>query len=99
MTIPPEAKERLEEVISDWLLRFDEIAEVESRFLDRLGLEPKLETLMSYTVGIVDAIVGGYIHYSYNRGMTETEDEELVELLREKLPELELKFKQFLHEE
>jgi hypothetical protein len=99
MTLTNEVKERLEEVINDWLLRFNEIAESESHFLEAVGLEPKLETLLSYTIGVLDSIVGGYIHCLYNRGMTEDEDVELIELLQGKMPELELKFKLFLNEE
>lgn len=99
MTLPNEVKERLEEVINDWLLSFNEIAESESHFLDAVGLEPKLETLLSYTIGVLDSIVGGYIHSLYNRGMTEDEDAELIELLQEKMPELEQKFKRFLKKE
>lgn len=99
MALPNEVKERLEEVINDWLLGFNEIAESESHFLDAVGLEPKLETLLSYTIGVLDSIVGGYIHCLYNRGMTEEEDEELIELLQGKMPELEQKFKLFLKKE
>ena len=99
MTHPNEVKERLEEVINNWLLRFDEIAESESHFLDTLGLEPKLETLLSYTIGVLDSIVSGYIHCLYDRGMTEEEDAELIELLQEKMPVLEQKFKLFLKNE
>ncbi len=99
MTLANEVKERLEEVINDWLLRFNEIAESESHFLDALGLEPNLETLLSYTIGVLDSIVGGYIHCLYDRGMTEEEDAELIELLQGKKPELEQKFKLFLKNE
>lgn len=97
MTLPAEAKRNLEEAIDDWLLRFDEIAESESEFLKRIGIEPTLETLLSYTAGILDSIVGGYIHSKYDRKMTEAEDAELIELLNVFLPEFEHKFKSFLH--
>jgi len=99
MTLPDEAKRNLEEAINDWLLRFDEIAESESEFLKRIGIEPTLETLLSYTAGILDSIVGGYIHAKYDRGMTEAEDAELTELLNVFLPEFELKFKSFLNDQ
>ena len=99
MTLPPEAKQNLEEAIDDWLLRFDEIAESESEFLKRIGIEPTLESLLSYTAGILDSIVGGYIHSQYDRGMTEEEDAELIELLKGKIPEFKRKFKAFLSEE
>ena len=98
MTLPNEAKADLEEVVNDWLLTFDEIAEAEMVFLEEIGIEPKLESLLGYTVGILDSIVGGYIHCLYDRGMTEAEDKELIELIKGKIPELELKFKQFLVE-
>ncbi len=98
MTLPNEAKENLEEVVNDWLLKFDEIAEAEMVFLEEIGIEPKLESLLGYTVGILDSIVGSYIHCLYDRGMTEDEDKELIELLKGKIPELELKFKLFLVE-
>lgn len=97
MTLPDEAKRNLEDAINDWLLRFDELAESESEFLKRIGIEPTLETLLSYTAGILDSIVGGYIHAKYDRGMTEAEDMELIELLNVFLPEFKHKFKSFLH--
>jgi len=46
----------MEEGINDWLLRFDEIAEAELDFFEKIGIEPKLETLLSYTVGVLDFI-------------------------------------------
>ncbi len=98
MTLPPEAKAELEEAIDDWILRFDEIAELESMFLTRIGIEPTLETLLSYTAGILDSIVGGYIHAQYGRGMTEAEDAELIELLKEVLGKFEPEFQSFLSE-
>ena len=98
MTLPNEVKERLEEAINDWLLRVDEIAEVELDFLEKIGIEPKRETLLSYTAGVLDSIVGGVIHGLYDRGMTDEEDEEMIELMKRKIPELELKFKEFLSE-
>jgi hypothetical protein len=52
MTLLNEVKERLEEAINDWLLRVDEIAEAELDFLEKIGIEPKRETLLSYTAGI-----------------------------------------------
>ncbi len=99
MTLPDEAKQNLEEAIDDWLLRFDEIAESEYEFLKRIGIESTLESLLSYTAGILDSIVGGYIHAHYDRGMTEEEDAELIELLSAKIPEFKRKFKAFLSEE
>jgi hypothetical protein len=99
MPLPDEAKQNLEEAIDDWLLRFDEIAESEYEFLKRIGIEPTLESLMSYTAGILDSIVGGYIHSQCDRGMTEAEDAELIELLKGKIPEFKRKFKAFLSEE
>jgi len=96
MTLPNEVKERLEEVMNDWLLKSDEIAGAGFDFLENIGVEPKLETLLSYTVGVWDSIVGSFIHQHYDRGMTEEEDEELIELIKSKIPELELKLKAFL---
>jgi hypothetical protein len=96
MTLPNGVKERLEEVVNDWLLRFDAIAEAELEFLERIGIEPTLETLLSYTAGVMDSIVGSYIDYLYGRGTTLEEDEELVELIKGKIPELEIKFEEFL---
>ncbi len=98
MTLTNEVKERLEEVINEWLLRFDEIAEAELEFLEKIGIEPKLETLLSYTAGVLDSLVGSFIHCLYDRGMTEEEDEEMIELMKRKIPELEIKFKAFLRE-
>ena len=99
MTLPKEVKERLEEVINDRLLRLDEIAEAELDFLEKRGIEPKLETLLSYTTGVLDySIVGSFIHCLYDRGMAEEEDEEMIELIKRKIPELEIKVKAFLRE-
>lgn len=98
MTLPKEVKKRLEEAINDWLLRFDEIAEAELDFLEKIGIEPKLETLLSYTAGVWDSIVGGFVHGLYDREMTEEEDEEMIELIKREIPELEIKLKVFLRE-
>ncbi|MBC8521656.1 MAG: hypothetical protein H8D26_06675 [Methanomicrobia archaeon] len=98
MTLPNEVKERLEEGINDCLLNFDEIAEAGMIFLEKIGIEPKLETLLSYTAGVLDSIVGSFIHAQYDRGMNAEEDEEMIELIKRKIPELELKFKEFLRE-
>jgi hypothetical protein len=46
----------------------------------------------------LSTIVGSYIHCLYDRGMTEEEDKELIELLKRKIPMFELKFKAFLRE-
>jgi len=48
--------------------------------------------------GVLDSIVGGFIHAQYDRGMNEEEDEEIIELIKRKIPALELKFKEFLRE-
>ena len=98
MTLPNEAKARLEEGINDWLLNFDEIAEAGTIFLEKIGIEPNLETLLSYAAGVLDSIVGGFIHAQYDRGMNAEEDEEMIDLIKEKIPALELKFKEFLRE-
>lgn len=98
MTLPNEVKERLEEAINDWLLWVDEIAEAELNFLEKIGIGPKRETLLSYTAGVLDSTVGGFIHGLYDREMTEEEDEETSELMKRKIPEFELKFKEFLRE-
>ena len=98
MTLPNEVKARLEEGIDEWLLNFDEIAEAGTIFLEKIGIEPNLETLLSYAAGVLDSIVGSFIHAQYDRGMNEEEDEEMIELIKEKIPALELKFKEFLRE-
>jgi hypothetical protein len=98
MTLPKAVEEKLEEVLEEWLVNFDATAEVECDFLKEVGIEPTLETLLSYTVGVADAFVGGFIHCLYDRGMTREEDDELVELIKRKLPELERKFNAFLSE-
>jgi hypothetical protein len=98
MTLSKEVKEGLEKAINDWLSRFDEIAEAELNFLERIGIEPKHETLLSYTAGVLDSSVGSFIHCLYDRGMTEEEDKEMIELLKRKIPVFELKFKAFLRE-
>ena len=82
MTLPNEAKARLEEGINEWLLNFDEIAEAGMIFfLAKIGIEPNLETLLSYAAGVLDSIVGSFIHAQYDRGMNEGEDEEMIELI------------------
>ena len=53
---------------------------------------------MSYAAGVLDSIVGSFIHVHYDRGMNVEEDEELIELIKGKIPALELKFKAFLRE-
>jgi len=98
MTLPNEVKARLEEGIDEWLLNFDEIAEAGMIFLEKIGIEPNLETLLSYTAGVLDSLVGSFIHAQYDRGMNAEEDEEMIELIKRKIPALELKFKAFLRE-
>ena len=98
MTLPNEVKARLEEGINEWLLNFDEIAEAGMIFLEKIGIEPNLETLLSYAAGVLDSIVGSFIHAQYDRGMSVEEDEEMIELIKGKIPALELKFKEFLRE-
>ena len=46
----------------------------------------------------MDSIVGSFIHAQYDRGMNAEEDEETIGLIKGKIPELELKFKEFLRE-
>ena len=67
-------------------------------FLEKIWIEPKLETLLSYTTGVLESIVGSFIHCLYDRGMAEEEDEEMIELIKRKIPELEIKVKAFLRE-
>ena len=67
-------------------------------FLKDVGIEPTLETLLGYSVGMLDSLVGGFIHSLYDRGMTPEEDDVLVELIKKKLPELERKVNAFLRE-
>jgi hypothetical protein len=98
MALSKEVKEGLEKAINDWLSRFDEIAEAELNFLEKIGIEPKRETLLSYTAGVLDSSVGSFIHCLYDRGMTEEEDKEMIELMKRKIPVFELKFKAFLRE-
>ena len=66
--------------------------------IEKIGIEPKLETLLSYTAGVWDSIVGGFIHGLYDREMNEEEDEEMIELIQREIPELEVKIKVFLRE-
>ena len=53
---------------------------------------------MSYAAGVLDSIVGSFIHVQYDRGMNVEEDEEMIGLIKRKIPALELKFKEFLRE-
>jgi hypothetical protein len=96
MALPDEVKENLKEVLSAWLENFEPIAEAERDFLARIGIEPKRETMVSYTAGVVDTVVGSYIHTLFNRGMTDDEDAEMIAIFKEKLPELERKLDEFL---
>jgi hypothetical protein len=96
MALPDEVKENLKEVLNAWLENFDPIAEAERDFLARIGIEPKRETMVSYTAGVVDTVVGSYIHTLFNRGMTAEEDAEMIAVFKEKLPELERKLDEFL---
>jgi hypothetical protein len=43
-------------------------------------------------------VVGSFIHARYGREMNVEEDEKMIELIKEKIPALELKFKEFLRE-
>ena len=48
-------------------------------FLEKIGIEPNLETLLSYAAGVQDSIVDSFIHAQYGRGMSVEEDEEMIE--------------------
>ncbi|MGC9443612.1 MAG: hypothetical protein ACP5E9_01560 [Candidatus Methanospirareceae archaeon] len=96
MALPDEVSENLKEVLSAWLENFEPIAEAEREFLARIGIEPTRETMVSYTAGVVDTVVGSYVHTLFNRGMTEEEDAEMIAVFKEKLPELERKLDEFL---
>ena len=96
MTLPEEVNARLEDVINDWLSKFDELAEAERDFLEKIGIEPTLETMLSYTAGVLDSLVGSIIHGLYDRGMTGEEDKALIELIKRRIPELEMKINAFL---
>jgi hypothetical protein len=96
MTLPKEVEEKLEAVLDEWLENFDVTANEAGDFLKVVGIEPTLETLLGYSVGMLDSLVGGFIHSLYDRGMKPEEDDALVELIRRKLPELERRFKAFL---
>ncbi|MBN1456004.1 MAG: hypothetical protein JW945_07120 [Methanomicrobia archaeon] len=96
MTLPDEVRANLEEVLSAWLENFEPIAEAERDFLARIGIEPMRETMLSYTAGVVDTVVGSYIHTLFNRGMTDDEDAEMIAVFKEKLPEFEHKLDEFL---
>ena len=99
MTIPEEFEERLEAVMDDWLEHFDVTAKEAGDLLKEVGIEPTLETLMGYSVGVLDSLVGGFIHSLYDRGMTKEEDDALVKLLRRKLPVLKRNINAFLSEQ
>jgi hypothetical protein len=96
MTLPKEVEEKLEAVLDEWLENFDVTAKEARDFLNNLGIEPTLETLLGYSVGMLDSLVGGFIHSLYDRGMTPEEDDALVKLIKRKLPELKRKFTTFL---
>ena len=96
MALPDEVKENLNDVLIAWLENFEPIAEAERDFLARIGIEPKRETMLSYTAGVVDTVVGSYIHALFNRGMTDEEDAEMIAVFKEKLPELGRKLDDFL---
>ncbi len=100
MTLPKEVEERLEEVVDEWLENFGAtVVGVANDFLTDVGIEPTLETVLSYSVGVLDSLVGGFIHSLYDRGMTKEEDDALVKLIKRKLPELERKINAFLSEQ
>ncbi|HDS44801.1 MAG TPA: hypothetical protein ENN68_01675 [Methanomicrobia archaeon] len=96
MVLPDEVSENLKAVLSAWLENFEPIAEAERDFLARVGIEPTRETMISYTAGVVDTVVGSYIHALFNRGMTADEDAEMIAVFKEKLPEFERKLDEFL---
>ena len=99
MTLPKEIEENVEAVLAEWLDNFDVTANEAGALLKRMGIEPTREILVGYSVGLLDSLVGGFIHSIYDRGMTPREDDALVELIERALPELDRKIAAFLREE
>ena len=98
MTFPKEIEENVEAVLTEWLDTFEATANEASALFKRMGIEPTRETLMGYSVGLLDSLIGGYIHSVYDRGMTPEEDDALVELIKRTLPELDRKITALLRE-
>lgn len=98
MTLPKEIEENVEAVLVEWLDTFDATATEASALFKRMGIEPTYETLLGYSVGLLDSLIGGFIHSFYDRGMTPEEDDALVELIKRTLPELDRKITALLRE-
>lgn len=56
------------------------------------GIEPNLETVLSFITGTVWGGVCVFLHFRYNRTMNSDEQEELIELLQRRAFELRQAF-------
>ena len=99
MTISEEAKRTVDEIVDDWLSNIDILADAEVIFLDRIGLKPDINALLSYAAGLLDSIVCCSFRPESGREMNVEDDEELIELIKRRIPELRDKLKVFFGDE
>jgi hypothetical protein len=88
-------EEAIDYAIDDWLENIDLIAEEGTIFLTRIGLEYNINALLSYSTGLLNTIVGSFIHFHYNREMTDEEKEVMIEQIKSRIPELKVKLADF----
>ncbi len=99
MTISGEAKRTVDEIVDDWLSNIDILADAGVIFLDSIGLKPDINALLSYAAGLLDSILCCSIRSECGREMDEDDDEELIELIKRRIPELRDKLKIFFGDE
>jgi len=95
MTISGEAKRTVDEIVADWLSNIDILTDAEVIFLDRIGLKPDINALLSYAAGLLDSVVCFSIRSKSGREMTAEDDEERIERIKRRIPELRDKLKVF----
>ena len=52
------------------------------------GIEPNLETILSYITGFLSGIVAGFYLHKYKRNMNSNEEKELLKLMKRRAWEL-----------
>ena len=99
MSFSGEAKRTVDEIVDDWLSNIEILADAGVIFLDNIGLEPDINALLSYAAGLLDSVICCSIRSECGREMNAEDDEELIELIKRRIPELRDKLKIFFGDE
>jgi hypothetical protein len=95
-SISEEVKRTVDEIVDDWLSNIEILADAGVIFLDRIGLKPDINALLSYAAGLLDSVVCCSFRSESGREMNAEDDEELIERIKRRIPELRDKLEVFL---